>query len=194
MAYLDVLCSVLSSLRYFKLENLDDEDDLQLPKVRGKGVQQAVSDIRNSLTSQHSHFESLQSVAHLYCFLVGQRAVQPWVLYRLDQGGNQADRVAGIVNNVQRRSEVGIYAKTTPSFASACLVTPDEVGCMDYIPHIFCTWPDLPCVAVHQPPPGYSTLGTGVLRQMVGGPPDSFYSGVYQDLNEAFRAAGRLTS
>ncbi|KAL3249413.1 hypothetical protein MRX96_056039 [Rhipicephalus microplus] len=127
MAYLDVLCSVLSSLRYFKLENLDDEADLQLPKVRGKGVPQAVSDIRNYLTSEHSQFESLQTVAHLYYLLMGKRALQPWVLYRLDQGENQVDRVAGILNNVQRRSEVGIHAKTTPSFACACLLTPDEV-------------------------------------------------------------------
>ncbi|KAL1421707.1 hypothetical protein MTO96_003972 [Rhipicephalus appendiculatus] len=189
MAYLDVLCSLLSSLPDFRLEYLDDEADLDLPKVRENSVHDAVSAIRACLASETFQLSSLQSVAHIYCFLVDQRALQPWVLYRLDQSQNQADRVAGILNTVRHRRVVGSYTKTTAWFTCTCLLAPDEVGCMDYIPHIFCVWPSYPCVAVHQPPPGYSSLGTGALWQMLGGPPEHFHCGIYEDLDEAFRAA-----
>ncbi|KAL1485904.1 hypothetical protein MTO96_031665 [Rhipicephalus appendiculatus] len=192
MAYLDVLCSLLSSMPCFTLPLLDDEADLNLPKVRGHSVHDAVSAIRACLASAPCQRSGLQSVAHIYCFLAEQRALQPWVLYRLDQSGNQADRVAGVLNTVRGRCEVGSYTKRTPSFSCTCLLTPDEVGCMVYIPHIFCIWPSYPCVAVHQPPPGYSSLGAGALWQILGGPPDSFCCGIYRDLNEAFRAAKQL--
>lgn len=192
MAYMDVLCSLLSSMPHYRLQFLDDEADLDLPKIREKTVHQGVSAIRACLASVTYQHKRLQSVAHIYCFLVYERVLQPWVLYRLDPSQDHTNRVAGILNTVRRRREVAGYTKKTPSFTCTCLLAPDEVGCMQYIPHIFCFWPSYPCVAFHQPPPGFSSYGTGALCQILGGPPDNFRCGIYHGLNEAFGAARRL--
>lgn len=192
MAYMNLLCSHLLSLPEGRLQYLDDERDLSLPKVRDKPKRMAVRDIRGYLMRMPSLRRHLECVAHIYCFLVEQGAIQPWELYRLDRRrGNHAALVGDVLDSFLHR-ESGCCTKITSTFSCTCLMTPDEEGWMVHTPCFFCIWPAPSCVAVHQPPPGYSPVVSRALLRIVGEQPDAFRCGIYQDLNEAHDAARRL--
>lgn len=188
---MSVLCSHLLGLPEGILQYLDNERDLALPHIRGKSVQRAVADIREHLANMPTLKRHLECIAHIYCFLVEQGAIQPWALYRVKGKGDHAAIVGGALDSFLRR-EVGCCTKITPTFSCTCLMTHDEVGWMVHTPCFFCIWTAPSCVAVHQPPPGQSQMANRVLQRILGKQPHSFQYGIYRDLNEAHDAAQRL--
>ncbi|KAL1421708.1 hypothetical protein MTO96_003973 [Rhipicephalus appendiculatus] len=191
MAYMNVLCSHLLSLPEDRLQYLDDERELSLPKVRGKSIRKAVDDIRENLTNMPTMRRHLECVAHIYCFLVEQGAIQPWELYRLTGMGDHAILVGGVLDSFLRRG-TGCCTKVTPTFSCTCLMTTDEVGWMVHTPCFFCIWSAPACVAVHEPPPGNSPIVIRALHRILGNQTHSFRCGIYRDLNEAHAAARQL--
>ncbi|KAL1430391.1 hypothetical protein MTO96_015096 [Rhipicephalus appendiculatus] len=130
----------------------------------------------------------LECIAHIYCFLVEQNAIQPWALYRVKEVENHAALVGSVLDSFVRR-ETRCCTKITPTFSCTCLMTIDEVGWMLYTPCFFCIWTAPSCVAVHQPTPGHSPMVSRALRRILGKQPQSFRFGIYRDLNEAHDAA-----
>ncbi|KAH8020799.1 hypothetical protein HPB51_004621 [Rhipicephalus microplus] len=191
MAYMSVLCSHLLGLPEDQLQRLDDERGLPLSKIRGKSIQKAVKSIRVHLTNMPTLRRHLETVAHIYCFLVEQGAIQPWTLYRIPERGDHARLVGGVLDSFVRRG-TGCWTEITPTFTCTCFMTSDEVGWMVHKPSFFCVWTEPSCVAVHEPPPGRSLAVSRVLFRILGTQPQSFQCGTYRDLNEARDAARRL--
>ncbi|KAL1468766.1 hypothetical protein MTO96_025186 [Rhipicephalus appendiculatus] len=191
MAYMDVMCSHLLGMSAEELQYLDDHSALDLPKIRGKPVPDAVRQIRSILMRRASVPRHLEFIACIYGFLEERGVIRPWVLYSMDQRVSPATAVGDVLSTLPR-CRVGRYTKTTPSFSCTCLVASDEVGWMVYSPCFFCIWPWSSCVAIHQPSPGKSLLVTGALERLLGEHPESSCCGIYQDLSKAHDAARRM--
>ncbi|KAH6919805.1 hypothetical protein HPB50_015178 [Hyalomma asiaticum] len=194
MKCLDELCCRLLSLSGDVLQHLDDEDSLDLPKVRGKSILEAVSSIRAHVESIDEPHERMECIAHIYCCLAGQGLIRPWVLYRGNTCMNAGVIVANILNEMDGAHKGAFYTKSMTSFTCTCLMASSRVGTSSYEPYFFCTWGLLSYLAVYQAPEGHSLLLRRALSRVLGGEPNSSHLGIYGNMHDAMAAASQLFS
>ncbi|KAH8030627.1 hypothetical protein HPB51_010561 [Rhipicephalus microplus] len=189
MAYLDLLCSQLSTVPQHELGYLDQEHFPNLPKLAEKPVSEAVSAVRAYLQSINDLRDRLERAAQIFSCLAVMNAVQPWALYHVERMRNQRDIVTGIMKKMWHRRVFGTYVKTTVSVCCSCVIVPTEERSRDYKPYFFVIWHSQPCIAIYEAPEGQSTLLKNALAQVLGSQPESFRCGVYQSLSSAYVAA-----
>ncbi|KAL1429743.1 hypothetical protein MTO96_015774 [Rhipicephalus appendiculatus] len=191
---LDVLCHLLSGLSADVLQKLDTTAWLELPKVEGMSVPQAVGTIRVYLQSITVLKKRLSCIARIYCRLIDLNVVRPWVLYGLDNKKLDGTTFKYFLDTKLRLPghEMGYYCMLKGPYQYYCFVASDDGTGTNYRLSCFCVSSCSPCVAVYQAPGGQGVLSMftlQVLEQMFGGTPDEFRRGFYPDPISAFDAA-----
>ncbi|KAL1415166.1 hypothetical protein MTO96_029683 [Rhipicephalus appendiculatus] len=193
IAYMDVLCSHISSLSEDRVHRLDDEIWLELPKIRGKTVQEAVAVISKHIGAIPILKNRLIAMARMYCGLMVLRGLRPWILYRLD-GRRSNPAVIDTYINMVRRTQVvddGCYCLEKASVKYYCFMTDNDASPKYFRHSCFCVSGSY--VAAYQAPEGNAPFTTNVLHNMLGGSPDDFRLGVYGNLDSAFAAARKFS-
>ncbi|KAH6923783.1 hypothetical protein HPB50_006804 [Hyalomma asiaticum] len=140
------------------LQHLADKDSLDIPKVRGKSIIEAVCSIRAQVESINEPHGRMECIAHVYCCLAGQGLIRPWVLYNGNTCMNSGVIVSVILKEMDGAREGAFYTKSMPSFTCTYLMASSRVGISSYEPYFFCTWGLLSYLAVYEAPEGHSLL------------------------------------